>query len=182
MSMITEIRQVVRYWWIFIFLGLALCMFGLLLVAFPIASYTALTFFFELAILLNGILEISFAISNYRLIPGWGWHLGGGLLELAVGGLLLLNSALAAASLSLIVGFWLMFRSIAIVGRCFDLPALWPEKAWMGLLGVAGLVFSFLILYNPSFGAFTLLVWTSLALMSIGLFYIFLGIHLKNLK
>ncbi|HLI93010.1 MAG TPA: DUF308 domain-containing protein [Puia sp.] len=180
MSMITDFRQVIRYWWIFIFLGTILAAFGLSIMAFPVASFRALSIFFEIAIFVNGVLEISFALSNYRRVPGWGWHFSGGLLELAIAGLLLFNPALAAASLSLFVGFWLMFRSISIIGRCFDLPTIWPEKAWMLLLGLAGLVFSFFILYNPQFGTWTLDLWAALALISIGLFYFFLGVHLKN--
>jgi hypothetical protein len=50
----------------------------------------------------------------------------------------------------------------------------------MLLLSAAWVFFSFLILYIPEIGAFTLVAWTALALIVIGLFYFFLGIHLRN--
>jgi uncharacterized membrane protein HdeD (DUF308 family) len=87
---------------------------------------------------------------------------------------------LTAVSLPYFVGFWLLFRSIAIIGRCFDLPVVWRERAWMGLLGVAGLVFAFMILWNPAIGVFSLVAWTAFGFIALGLFYIFLGLHLKR--
>lgn len=180
MSMITSFRQVVRYRWAFLMLGSVLILFGLSMMAFPVASFGSLGIFFATAIVINGILEVSFSFVNYRTVHGWGWHLAGGCLDLAIGGMLFSNPVLAVSSLPLFAGFWLMFRSIAIIGRCFDLPAVWPEKSWMAALGFAGLGLSFMILYNQRLRTATLVVLASLALISIGLFYIFLGVHLKQ--
>jgi uncharacterized membrane protein HdeD (DUF308 family) len=178
--MITDIRKVINYWWIFIVLGALLIVFGLVVMNHPVATFADLTIYFSIAFIVNGLLEIAFAIGNYRSVHGWGWHLAGGILDLVLGLILILTPVLAAVSLPLFAGFWLMFRSISIIGRCFDLPVIWPERGWLALLGVAGIVFSFMILYNPSLGAFSLVVWTAFALISIGLFYIFLGLHLRK--
>ena len=107
--------------------------------------------------------------------------LHGGMETIAYCMLAASGLVLAAVSLPYFAGFWLMFRSIAVIGRSFDLPTMKrPERLWMLVLGIAGLVFSFMILYNPVLGAFTLLTWTALALMAIGLFYIFLGLHFRK--
>jgi uncharacterized membrane protein HdeD (DUF308 family) len=180
-AIIADIRQIVRYWWIFSISGTSLIVFGLLVFAFPVAAYGALTVYFIAAFVINGLAEIGFGILNRRRIHGWGWHVAGGLFDLTVGLLLLCIPVLAAVSLPLFAGFWLLFRSIAIIGRSFDLVTLvWPERGWMQLLGLGGLVFSFMILYNPFLGAFTLITWTAMALLAIGLFYIFLGLHLRE--
>lgn len=181
MKIISEIRSVIRYWWIFIVLGSLLILFGLFIFNHPVATFAELSIFFALTFIVNGLLEIAFAMGNYRSVHGWGWHLAGGIFDLMIGGVLIINPILAAVSLPLFVGFWLMFRSIAIIGRCFDLPVIWPEQAWMTVPGIAGLVFSFMILYNPALGAFSIVIWASFALISIGLFYIFLGLHLRML-
>ena len=181
MKIITEIRSVVRYWWIFIVLGSLLILFGFLIFNHPVATFAELSIFFALAFIVNGLLEIAFALGNYRAVHGWGWHLAGGIFDLVIGGILITNPLLAAVSLPLFAGFWLMFRSIAIIGRCFDLPLVWPEKMWMGVLGTTGLIFSLMIFYNPALGIFSVVVWAALALISIGLFYIFMGLHLKKL-
>ncbi len=180
-TVISDIRQVVRYWWIFVLSGILLILFSLVVFNQPAATYAMLTIWFEIAFIVNGLLEIAFALSNYRSLHGWGWHLAGGLFDLLLGGLLISNPVLAAASLPLFAGFWLLFRSIAIVGRTFDLAAAeWTDRGWLLGLGAAGLILSFLILYNPVLGAFTLVTWTALALFCIGVFYIYLGFHLKK--
>jgi len=57
MSMITSFRQVIRYWWIFIVLGTALILFGVLILTFPVANFMTLAIFFETAIIVNGSLD-----------------------------------------------------------------------------------------------------------------------------
>src|ERR1700744_79573 len=180
MNLIAEIRHAVRYWWIFILLGCALILLGLGVMNHPVATFATLSVAFAIVFIVNGLLEITFAISNYRAVHGWGWHLAGGILDLMIGALLVVNPVITAGGPPHFVGFWLMFRSIAIIGRSFDLPLLWPEKGWLMLLGVAGVIFSFMILWNPDLGIFTLVVWTAFAFISIGLFYIFFGLHLKK--
>ena len=180
MNIITEIRQVVRYWWIFIVLGSVLIVLGLSVMNHPLATYAGLSVIFATIFIVNGLLEIAFGVGNYRSVHGWGWHLAGGILDLMIGALLVVNPVITAVALPYFVGFWLMFRSIAVIGRCFDLPVMWPEKGWLMLLGVAGVIFSFMILWNPALGIFTLVVWTAFAFISIGLFYIFFGLHLKK--
>lgn len=178
--MISKLRSIVRYWWLFLLLGSLLISFGLLVLNFPGKGYGNLTLYFVVAFLVNGLFELGFALSNRGSVQGWGWHLAGGVFDLLAAGVLIIMPVLAAVSLRLFAGSWLMFRSISIVGRCFDLPVAWQERSWMTMLGVAGLVFSFLILYDaPPVGG-GLFLWTGCALLSIGLFYIFLGIHLRG--
>jgi len=180
MSLLSDVRTVIRYWWIFLLLGTLLLVFGVLVFTFPATAYADLTLYFVIAFAFNGLFEVVFAISNHKTVPGWGWHLAGGIFDLTAAAVLFLTPVLAAVSLPLFAGFWLLFRSISIAGRCFDLPVIWPEKAWMLALALGGVVFSFLILYYPVLGAFSLIVWTGCALLTLGLFYIFLGLHLRG--
>lgn len=181
-TVFSEFRQAIRHWWLFLVSGTALIFFGIAVLAVPLAAYETLTGFFIAAFVLNGAAEMAFGLLNRPRINGWGWHAAGGIFDLAAGLLLASAPALAAVALPYFAGFWLLFRSISIIGRTFDLPGIVvPERTWLQLLGAAGLIFSFLILYNPAIGAFTLIVWTALALLAIGLFYLFLGLHLRRL-
>ncbi|MDR3714221.1 MAG: DUF308 domain-containing protein [Puia sp.] len=182
MNLISEFRQVIRYWWIFLLLGAMLIFFGVGVFNHPVATYADLTIFFELAFVVNGLLEISFALLNRRSASGWGWHLAGGIFDLLMGILLVSNPILAAVSLPLFVSLWLLLRSISMIGRQFDLPVGGGERLWMLFLGLCGIAFSFLIFYNPALGALTLVTWTSFALIAMGLFYISLGFALRKIR
>lgn len=179
----SQFGKIIRYWWLFLLSGSALILFGILVCLMPVKAYATLTGFFIAAFILNGMAEIGFGAVNTKSIRGWGWHVAGGIFDFTAGLLLLAVPVLAAVALPYFAGFWLLFRSISIIGRSFDLPGIVrQERTWMLLLGTAALFFSFLILYNPTLGAFTLVIWTALALMAVGLFYIFLGIHLRNVR
>jgi len=180
--MISQVKIVVRYWWLFLLVGMLLLLFSLLVLIEPGSGYGNLTPYFILAFVINGLAEVGFALGNRGIVPGWGWHLAGGLFDLLAAGVLFFTPVMAAVSLPFFAGFWLLFRSISIAGRCFDLPVIWPEKVWMVLLGIAGLVFSFLVLYNPVPATTGVSIWTGCALLCIGLFYLFFGIHLRGWK
>src|SRR5579859_4754812 len=108
---ISDIRQVIRYWWIFPVSGTLLILFSVIVFIHPAATYAGLSIYFEIAFVVNGLLEIIFALNNHHSIQGWGWHLAGGIFDLLVGLLLVSNPVLAAVSLPLFAGFWLLFRS-----------------------------------------------------------------------
>ncbi|HLZ89083.1 MAG TPA: DUF308 domain-containing protein [Puia sp.] len=180
MSIISDVRTVVRYWWLFLLLGCLLIFFGILVFNSPSAAYAQLSIYFVIAFVINGLFEVGFALGNRLSVRGWGWHLAGGLFDLLAAGVLYFTPVVAATSLPFFAGFWLLFRSIAIIGRCFDLPVVPLERAAMLTVGAAGLAFSFLVLYYPVTGSYMLIFWTGCALIAIGLFYVFLGMHLKR--
>ncbi len=87
----------------------------------PLESYVGLAFAFSILVFANGVSHIYFSISNRQNLEGWGWFLANGIMEFIVGLVLVLYSGLSAASLSFIVGFWLMFKSGFVIGTAFDL-------------------------------------------------------------
>ena len=54
---------------------------------------------------------------------------------------------------------------------------------WGNLLaiGILGLIFSFILLWNPLFAGFTIVFWTGLALITIGGYGIYFSLTLKKL-
>ena|ERR1700761_6486836 len=49
-------------------------------------------------------------------------------------------------------------------------------------LGILGLIFSFVLLWNPGFAGLTLVVWTACALLTAGIYGIFFSFQLKKLS
>ena len=60
-----------------------------------------------------GVLEIILAASNRRYITGRGWMLAGGIIEAIIGLILIFNVALSAATMPIVLGFWLLFRGFS---------------------------------------------------------------------
>jgi len=178
---ISTINKSIRHWWIFLISGILFIAIAVLILANPQVSYLSLTIYFAIIFLLHGIFEIFFSISNRSTLHSWGWYFAIGILDLAIGFILIWNPLFAASIVSIFIGFWLMFKSISIIARSLDLQSH-GAKGWGYLLGAGalGIIFSFFILFNPEIGAGTLVLLTSFAFAVIGIFYIMMGLKLKG--
>ncbi len=180
-SAISTINNAVRHWWVYIISGILFLTLAVLILANPGVTYISLTIYFAVIFLLHGFFEIFFSISNRHTLHSWGWYLSIGILDLAIGFILIWNPLFAASIVAIFIGFWLMFKSGSIIARSLDLQKH-GAKGWGLLLaaGALGIIFSFFILFNPEIGAGTLVLLTSLAFGVIGIFYIGMGIKLKS--
>jgi len=53
------------------------------------------------------------------------------------------------------------------------------KSAWMVLAGFITILFALLIIFNPAFGAMTIILWTAAAFIAIGIFNGMLAFRLK---
>ena len=115
-------------------------------------------------------------------MDNWGWVLAGGIIDLLLGIWLISSPLLSITVLPFVVGFMLMFRSMMAMGFAFDLKDF-PDSGWGWLLalGILGLLFSFVLLWNPLFAGLTIVIWTGCAFITIGIFRIILSFKLKHL-
>ena len=173
----------VKHWYIPLVIGLLLIILGIDVLETPASSYLALSVLFALLFLLAGILQIAFSIANHNRLHSWGWYLAGGIFSALFGLLLLRRPGLSMVTMPVMIGLFLLVYSINAIGWAFDLKKLgvlgWGNVAWMGALG---LVFSFILLWNPLFAGLSLVIWTGLSLIVIGLSGIMMSLHLRKVK
>ncbi|MBO1531750.1 DUF308 domain-containing protein [Psychrobacter sp. F1192] len=177
------IRNSVKHWYIPLIVGVILIGLGIYTFVAPEASYLALALLFSLSFLLSGIFEILFSIANKDVLDNWGWTLGFGVLTLAVGILLFINPAISMITLAFYVGFLILFRSISAIGYAVDFKR-YGISDWgvLMLIGVLGLIFAFLLIWNPILSGMTVLIWTGLALITSGVFSVYFSFKLKKLN
>lgn len=172
-----------KYWYLLLLLGIIFIVVGIWVFLTPVASYVALALLFALTFLVTGILEIIYAISNRKIADNWGWLLTSGIIGLVVGILLLSNPGLSMVVLPFYIGFGLLFRSMMAVGWAMDLR---KHKApdWGSLLavGILGLIFAFIMLWNPLFAGMTIVFYTAFAFILVGVFQVYLSFKLKKAR
>src|SRR5690606_13138773 len=133
--------------------------------------------------IISGILEIIFALQNRDEVEGWGWYFTGGILYTLFGILLLVNPLLSASTLTFIIGFYALFKSFQLLSFSFDLKNYGNKSwAWVTLFAILGIVFSFILLWNPLFAGFSLVIWTGMAIITVGFAACVLAFQLKSLK
>lgn len=174
-------RKTGRHWYLLLMLGILFVVLGIWVFRTPIASNVALAFLFAYLFLITGILEIIYAVINRNFLDGWGWALAGGIMNLLVGVLLLARGELTLLILPFFVGFGLLFRSTMSIVWAVELRK-YRIPNWAGLLviGILGVVFSFILLWNPLFAGMTIVVYTALALIFAGISYIYTAFQLRK--
>jgi len=81
------------------------------------------------------------------------------------------------------VGFALIFRSIMTIGWSVQLNRIGTKNwGWILVWGILGLIFSFMLLWNPLFTGLAIVIYLGVAFIMIGIAQIFLSLRLRKLK
>ena len=182
-SSLKTIKNGIKHWYLLLIVGLLYIAVGIWVFLTPLSSYLTLALLFSISFLASGISEIIFSISNRKELDSWGWKLASGLLTAIVGLILLASPLLTITTLPLYVGFVLLFRSIMAISFSIDLHSYGvPQWGWLSFMGVLGLIFSYILIWNPVFAGLTLVYWTGLALITLGIFSISFSAQLNKLR
>lgn len=181
--MLNDVRKnVFRYWWISLIVGILSIAAGICCFATPLDSLAVLTVFFMVVLLLGGLFNIVFAVVNRASNGYWDWNLARGIIELLLAiWLFMLPVPLVTTSLVYIMGFWMMFH--AVTGICESCTfASFPVKGWGWMLAcnILSLICSFLFLVIPAFGGIFMLVYIGLSFILYGLFRCVLSFMLNK--
>jgi uncharacterized membrane protein HdeD (DUF308 family) len=181
-TFLAGMRNAIKYWWVYLLTGILFILLGIWVFRTPVESYVALSILFTLTFLVNGVAEIFYALSNRKTQKGWGWILSGGIVDLLIAIMLLSNPAISMQVLPFYVGFALLFRSFSATALALDLQSLGVSSwGFLLLLGVLGIVLSFVLLWNPLVAGMTIVFWTAMAFIIIGIFRIMLSLKLRRL-
>ena len=181
-SLFKTVKNGISHWYLLLIAGLIFIAVGIWVFFTPVSSYLALALIFSVSFLISGIAEIVFAVSNRKELDSWGWKLAFGMLSILIGMLLLSKPLITIATLPLYVGFVALFRSIMAISFSIELKS-YGIKNWGSLLflGILGIIFSYILIWNPLFAGLTLIYWTGLALITLGIFSISFSIQLNKL-
>lgn len=181
-SLIEHSRQSVRQWWLLLVVGIALVAAGVLVFIYPARSYLDLSVIFGWLILFSGIMEVILSLSSKHFVTGRGWMLAGGVIEILLGAILILNVALSAVTMPVFLGFWLLMRGFSVIGLGGDMRLLGISgSAWTILLGILLMLCALWILFQPLvFGSTAVVVWVGISLLFAGASTLSLSLQLRS--
>ena len=182
-TVVNTIKSGIKNWWWFLIMGIMSLVAGAAIFAKPAESYITLSVLFSIIMASTGFSQIVFSISERRYLKNWGWTLVSGILDFALGTYLMIYPAITMATLPFIVGFYLLFRAIYLIGASIELSSI-GIKGWGWLLtgGVVLLALGFLTLYYPAVGAIGIVACSGYAFIVSGIFSIVLAFQLKSFK
>lgn len=170
-TLLEHSKQAIRYWWLLLLTGIALFIIGLVVFLYPAQSYLGMSLMFGFLIFFSGLFQIILSAGNKHYMTGRGWMLAGGIIEVILGVILILNTALSAATLPIFLAFWLLFRSFSAIGLGSDMNAMnIPGSGWTIVSGVLLLLLSMWILFQPIlFGTAAVIIWVGISLLFAGM-------------
>ncbi len=175
--------KIVKNWWLLTIIGIGLIALGIWVYKNPIENYVALATLFSAIIFASGIMEVIFALSNTQRMKGWGWQLAGGIFDLIMGFILVSHPDLSMLVLPIIFGIWLIVRGMIQVSRGFLLRELKFTGWWWPVVGgILVVIFGFFVANNPLFGSMTIVAWTALSLIFLGIFTIAFSFIVKKVQ
>jgi uncharacterized membrane protein HdeD (DUF308 family) len=181
-QIIETAKNAVKHWYLSLILGILFILVGIWVFRTPVESYIALSVIFSVTCFVSGIFETIYSVANRKELHNWGWILAVGIIDLLLGFWLISSPLVSMALLPLFAGFMLIFLSMTAMGFAFDLKTFAMKGwGWLLALGILGVIFSFILFWNPLFAGLTIVVYTGCAFITIGVFRIILSFKLKQL-
>jgi uncharacterized membrane protein HdeD (DUF308 family) len=181
MKNIFIINEKRNYWWLLFVAGLLFVLFGFWMLFSPLDSMRTLITVFGIFTLLGGIFEMLFSISNRDKLSGYRAFLFGGVFDVGLGLLLIINPKILLVLITFVISIWIIQKGANKIHNAFQQRRLgdvaWKPDMWYGfaLILLAGL-----LLWHPEIIGITIAFWTALAFIILGGFRMAMALNLKR--
>jgi hypothetical protein len=173
----------ITYWWLILLAGIVLLIMGVWIIAEPAANYLSLYTLFAFGMIVTGGFEVVFAINNYKLYTGWLWTMISGVLDILLGIYLATTPDISMALLPVIAGVWMLFKGFTAIKNALDMRSDgFADWNWILLVGIVITIMSLIIISDPAFDSFNIILWTGFASIFTGLFRVSIAIKIRKYK
>ena len=171
-----------RWWWTFVVRGLLAIAFGVLAFFAPGLGIAVLVGLFAAWALIDGVTSLATGIGGRNRDKSWWLEILEGVVSIIAGIIALVFPVLAAEVLVIIIAAWAIVTGIFEIIAAIRLREQIKGEFWLGLAGLASILFGVILLVFPGVGALSL-VWLigSFALV-FGLFLVILGWRLRGVN
>ena len=167
----------------YLIIGVLALALGVFMLAYPAITYEMMTLLLGLALLAFGIIEMIVGIFSKNIFVSRAAVIIGAVLNIVLGILLAANPGIAAITLPLILGMWMLYQSFMTINYAGDLKNFKVRGYGLTLFcGIVLLVLAILILLRPiAIGMITVAVYIALSFIIYGLSEIVSAFRLKSI-
>ncbi len=173
----------VKHWWMYLVIGVLAFILGVFMLVNPAITYEMMTLLLGLALLVFGVIEMIVGIFSRNLFVSRAAVIIGAVLNIVLGILLAANPGIAALTIPLILGMWMLYQSFMIISYAGDLKNFKVKGYGLTLFcGIVLLILAILILLRPmTWGVVTVSVYIALSFIIYGLAEIVSAFRLKRI-
>jgi len=167
-------------WWLIALRGLFAVIFGVLALAWPTQTATAIVMLVALFILIDGILSLVGAARRHE--PTWGFGVFEGIIGVVIGILALAMPQITAMVLVVLVGIWAIVTGILELLAAVRLRTELASEWLLGAAGVLSIVFGIAVFVAPSAGVVAISVIVGIYALLFGASLIVYGFRLRKIR
>lgn len=169
-------KSLLDYWWVPVVRGIAAIVLGVLSFVWPGISVLVFLTLIAAFWIVDGGASIFYAFKS----KSWGWAFWGGLISVVAGVLAVLQPGVAAISLVIVIAVWAIVRGLLDIYTAIALRKQIDFEWWLGLSGLAAVVFGIVVLARPGAGAIAIVAILGAFMIIIGGTLIFSGLRIRK--
>ncbi len=171
-----------RWWWTFVLRGILAIGFGILAFLAPTWGIAILVALFAAWAIIDGLGSLVAGIRTRGEDRSWWLEVLEGLVGVVAGVIAIALPEFAATALVLIIAVWAAITGVIEIVLAVRLRRVIRGELWMGLAGVASILFGVLVFLFPAAGALSLVWLIGAFAIVFGIFEIGLGWKLRSVR
>jgi uncharacterized membrane protein HdeD (DUF308 family) len=173
--------ELARWWWTFILRGVLAIAFGILAFLAPGLGIGVLVGLFAAWALIDGATNLWEGIQRRTKDRSWWLSVLEGIVSILAGVVALLFPVWAAATLVLLIAAWAVVTGVFEIVAAIRLREQIKGEFWMGLAGVASILYGVVLFLFPAAGALAIVWLIGGFAIAFGAFMIVLGWRLRSI-
>jgi uncharacterized membrane protein HdeD (DUF308 family) len=173
--------ELARWWWTYVLRGVLAIAFGVLAFFAPGLGIAVLVGLFAAWALIDGVTSILAGVRGRGRDRSWWLEILEGIVGIVAGLIALLFPVLAAEVLVLIIGAWAIITGIFEIIGAIRLREQIRGELWLGLAGLASILFGVVLFLFPGAGALSLVWLIGGFALVFGVFLVILGWRLRGI-
>jgi uncharacterized membrane protein HdeD (DUF308 family) len=174
--------EIARWWWTFIIRGLVAVAFGVLAFLAPGWGIAVLVALFGAWALVDGVTGLVGGIRSRGRDRSWWLSILEGIVGIVAGVFAFLFPAAAAGALIFIIAAWAIVTGVFEIVAAIRLREQIKGEFWLGLAGVASILYGVVIYLFPAAGALSIVWLIGSFAIAFGVFLLILGWRLRRIN
>jgi uncharacterized membrane protein HdeD (DUF308 family) len=174
----TMLHFIARNWWLLVVRGACAILFGVLAFAWPGVTLGALVLLWGVYALVGGVLSLMAAFSGAAGRPWWALTLEG-VVSIAAAAAAFFFPGLTAVVLLYLIAAWAVVTGVFEIVAAIQLRKVIENELWLGLAGVASVLFGVLLFASPAGGALAVIWMIAAYAIVFGVLLVGLGLRVR---
>lgn len=173
---------IARWWWTYIVRGIVAIAFGVLAFLAPAWGIAVLVALFGAWALIDGVTGLVGGIRSRGRDRSWWLSILEGIVGIVAGVFAFLFPVLAAGALIFIIAAWAIVTGVFQIVAAIRLREQIRGEFWLGLAGVASILYGVVIYLFPAAGALSVVWLIGSFAIAFGAFLLILGWRLRGIN